>query len=332
MLLALISFFVGGAISVPSIVFRLDDLQCSWEMNNSFTIMDIFWKYNIPLSVGVITGFGDCYKPGLLQRFIRANGNLEVASHTVHHEPMTGFNKSSQLFEVQNSKAELEALLGNGTVRTFIPQTNVWNYVTISVLQEAGYDIVSGQCTIAQIEWPSIDYMCSANMYPVRPAFFPAIDGVIHMPTGASIASYLNLSQLLTTDQLVSGPNTLCWNDNMCSIQTQLNAVANLTDPNDASWSVIMMHPQDFSDDAASIESFFAAIFAAIQPNYRFVTFSQLAGPRGSRPFVNSTTATTTISTNSNPNSNSNSSLASTTTIAKINFAMLLVLALVLAH
>jgi len=331
--LVLFAFFVS-VISIPSIVFRLDDIQCGWNMNTSFMIMDAFFKFNVPLSVGVITGFGDCYQPGLLQRFNQANGNLEVASHSVHHVPMTGFNYSDQLFEVANSKATLEAFLGSGTVRTFIPPTNVFNYDTISVLQGSGYDIISPQCTVAQLFYPYLDYMCTPNMYSNRPSFFPRINGVIHMPTGASIANFgNNVSVLLTTDQLLSGTNNDCTDNGLCSIQSQINAMANLTDTTDASWSVIMMHPQDFPEDANFIESFFSAIFTKVKPSYRLVTFSQLAGPKGSRPSVVGNGATTWISTNSNPASSPtpSSSSAPTKTIT-MNVATLIVLAMALAR
>jgi len=321
---------IHSVVSLPPLIFRLDDLQCSWEMNTSYMIIDVFFKYNVPISVGVITGHGDCYKPDLLKRFTQSNGDLEVCSHTVDHIPMTTFNYSEQLFQAANSKAELEALLGNGTVRTFIPPTNVWNFDTISVLQESGYDIISGQCTAAQLFWPGFDYMCTPNMYQVRPSFFARINGIIHMPTGASEANFADLGQLLTMNQLFYGTNSDCYQNSNCSVQSQLNGMANLTDANDGPWSVIMMHPQDFPQDANFIESYFSAVFAIAKKNYRLVTFSQLAGPKGSRPYVTSNAATTWVSliptSNSTPTSALGPSNWASKKVPKISFFALAIL------
>jgi len=278
-LLRLLSFFFITSLSFPSLVFRLDDLQCGWEMATSFIIIDVFAKYNIPLSVGVITGIGDCYQSDLLKRYKKANGTLEVASHSVTHTSMTSLSYDRQLAEVANSKIILETLLGNGSIRTFFPPYNDWNYITIQALRNAGYDIISPQCTAVQITWPSLDNLCTSNMYRNRPTFFPRIDGVTHIPTGASEANFAT-GQLLTINQLFYAPKSDCLENSVCSIQSQVNGMANLTNKtsDSDSWSVIMMHPQDFPDNPTEIEQYFTSIFSIAKKNYRLLTFSQLAG------------------------------------------------------
>jgi peptidoglycan/xylan/chitin deacetylase (PgdA/CDA1 family) len=222
-------------------------------MNASFNIIDIFAKYRVPLSVGVITGQGDCYQPGLLRRYNQSNGLLEIASHTVSHIPMTTLSYNQQLDEATLSKRTLENSFGQRTVRTFIPPENSWNYSTITAIRAAGYDIISPQCTVSQTTWPAVDYMCSSNMYRNRPIYFPRIDGIIHMPTGSSISSFTS-GQLISANQLFNGTNDDCTQRGICSVRTQLNATNN-------QFSVVMMHPQDFpQENITSIESYLAPI------------------------------------------------------------------------
>jgi len=317
-LFLLLTFFTTIGYSIPSLIFRLDDLQCGWQMNTTWMILDVFAKYKIPISVGVITGFGDCYQQDLLKRFIETNGNgtsgstqlLEIASHSVHHSPMTNYGYDGQLLEAIDSKRTLETLLGVGTIRTFIPPTNVWNYDTIRAIQIAGYDIISPQCTISQLNHPYLDNMCTVNMYNNnnrRPLFFPSIDGIVHVPTGASQANFGN-GQLITKDQLFYASDTDCLTNSICSIQSQVNGMSKYTDGE--SWSVIMMHPQEFPENITFIENYFIPIFTTAKANYRLVTFSQLVGPIGSRPNV--------TKMDSNPSSNpfGNSAASSTRMVA----------------
>jgi len=270
---------------VPSLVFRLDDLQCGWQMSTSFMILDVFAKYHIPLTVGVITGLGDCYQADLQKRYT-PNGTLEVASHSVTHTPMTSLSYNDQLAEAANSKKALDALLGQDTVRTFIPPNNIWNYDTVTAVRTAGYDIFTPQCTIVQTTWPYPDNLCSSSMYQNRPTYFPRIDGLIHAPTGSSVASFADYGLLLTPNQFFYGPDSDCLQNSLCSIQSQVNAMTQFTNSSDSSWSVIMMHPQNFPEDAAAIEAYFAPIFSIATQNFQLFTFSQLAGPVGSRPPV----------------------------------------------
>lgn len=176
--------------------------------------------------------------------------------------------------------------MGNGTIRTFYPPYNAWDYNTITALRTSGYDIISTQCTVAQLTWPSKDNLCSANMYKNRPIFFPRIDGLTHVPTGASITNFAT-EALITTNQLFYAPANECSGNSVCSIQSQVNLMANLTNRSDSSWSVVMMHPQDFpSANQTAIEAFFVSIFSIAKANYRLCTFSQLVGPVGSRSSV----------------------------------------------
>jgi len=329
MVLIIIALLLVTSFSIPSLIFRLDDIQCGWQQNTSFMILDLFLKYHVPLSIGVITGMGDCYSEGLLERYNQSNGTFEIASHSVHHLPMINFNYTTQLAELVESKQKLESFFGNGTVRTFIPPTNVWNYDTIAAMNAAGYDIISGQCTVAQLTYPSFDNMCPVNMYTARPSFFPRIEGVIHMPTGASEADFASTT-LITTQQLFSGSDNDCLANSICSVQSQVNHMGPYTEGD--SWSVIMMHPQDFPENATFIENFFMPIFQFAKANYNLTTFTGLAGPVGSRVNLtngNPPVPTATVSTGNPPSStgspNSGSQLV--TSLSLIGFLVLLAMA-----
>jgi len=317
------ALLLTNTFSLPSLIFRLDDMQCGWNQNPSFMIIDVFLKYHVPLSVGVITGMGDCWAPDLLQRYNQANGNLEIASHSVHHLPMINFNYTSQLAELVESKKSIESFFGNGTVRTFIPPTNVWNYDTITAMNQAGYDIISGQCTVAQLQWASLDYMCPVNMYKTRPSFFPRIEGVIHMPTGASETNFAS-ETLITTQQLFYGTDTDCTQSSICSIQSQVNHMTPYT--SGESWSVVMMHTQDFPQNATFIENFFVSIFQIAKGSYNMTTFSGLAGSVGSRVNITNGNPGTTPTNVTSSGSGSESSASQTQTVSSSVFGLISIL------
>jgi len=79
-----------------------------------------------------------------------------------------------------------------------------------------------------------------------------------------------------------------CTQAGNCSVELQVLAMAPFTkgDP-DQFWSAIMMHPDCFPEDSdkAYLEAYFAPIFEAAA-DFKLKTFTQLAGPLGSRPLV----------------------------------------------
>jgi len=271
-----------------TLIFRLDDLQCDYFTELGLTIINIFLDNKIPIVVGIITENDvSCFADELKSLYASSNGLLEIASHSKTHPQMTEMTLAQQLVEANESKIAIESFLGPGTVRTFIPPANNWNYDTITAVIESGYDIFSPECTGADVDHKP-DNVCTSNMYANRPTFFPRIDGVTHVPIGAYISNFSNAQQLLSVDQLFNGANMDdCYGGN-CSVSQQVTAMAPLTegDPNQF-WSSIMMEPDCFPEDASSayLENYFAPIFEAAA-QFKLMTYTQLAGPVGSRPIV----------------------------------------------
>ena len=243
----------------------------SWMQDNIMTILDVFIKYDMPITVGVVTGEGDCYGDALNARFSEHSNLIEIASHSVTHNSMVGMAYADQLQELSNSKASLERLVSGAKVTLFVPPQNLWDNVTVQAMTDAGYTKMSAQCTVVQFGSPGIDNMCVSNMYPSQTTyFFPAISGIQHIPVGASITTFTASASLVDTAILFNGTDTQCWSD-ICSVASQLNAVKQFTQGKD--WAVIMMHPQDFpaSVTANTVEAYFKPIFAYAQQHFKVV-------------------------------------------------------------
>jgi peptidoglycan/xylan/chitin deacetylase (PgdA/CDA1 family) len=292
----LISFVVGvllvsavlSSAQNQTLIFRLDDLQCGWLTDLGLTIISIFMDNKIPLVVGIITlDDVSCFTDVLPQMYDDSDGLLEIASHSQTHPQMVSLTLAQQLVEVNESKIAIESFLGQGTVRTFIPPFNGWNYDTITAVVQSGYDIFSPECTGGDVGHTEPDNVCTSNMYENRPAFFPRIDGVTHVPIGAAISNFNNEQQLLTASEIFYGTLDDCYAGS-CSVELQVGAMAPLTngDP-DQNWSSIMMHPDCFPEnsDRTYLENYFAPIFD-IAVQFKLKTFTQLAGAVGSRPLV----------------------------------------------
>jgi len=287
----LISLVVGFLLvfSVSSqnqaLIFRLDDLQCGWLTELGLSIITVFLNNKIPIVVGIVTlDDVSCFAAELKAMYESSNGLLEIASHSKTHPQMIYMPLDQQLIEANESKVAIESFLGPGTVRTFIPPFNSWNYNTTTAAVESGYDIFSPECTGADVDHPPDD-VCTSNMYANRPTFFLRIDGLTHVPIGASISNFSDDQQLLSVEQLFNGTMEDCYAGN-CSVELQVTAMAPLTDDPEF-WASIMMHPDCFPEgsDMAYLENYFAPIFEAAA-QFKLMTYTQLAGPVGSRPFV----------------------------------------------
>jgi len=118
--------------------------------------------------------------------------------------------------------------------------------------------------------------------------FFYSIDGLTHIPIGASIAPMGADNTLLTVDQIFDGTLEDCEAGN-CSINLQMSEMPSYTttgDP-DQSWAALMMHPFDFPETWGyrELENWFFPLFQRAAA-YQIKNFTQLAGPKGTRPFV----------------------------------------------
>ena len=138
--------FIVPASSKPSVAFRLYDIQCGWLVpiqipkktwltkiyrmqSNSMDIIDAFNKHGIPLTVGVVTGPGNCYVEDLRLRLAN-NSRLELASHSVTHRHMTSLSMNDLFNEIVDSKSTLEALF-NRNITLFIPPCKICLFVWV---------------------------------------------------------------------------------------------------------------------------------------------------------------------------------------------------------
>jgi hypothetical protein len=282
---ALVFGFLLVLSTSQTLVFRLDDLQCGYLTDTGLAIINIFLDHKIPIVAGIVTlDDVSCFADELRQLYDDSQGLLEIASHSKTNPQMINMTFDQQLVEVNESKVAIESFLGQGTVRTFIPPGNAWNYDTITAVVESGYDIFSPECTGGDIGHITQDDICTSNMYVNIPAFFPRIDGVTHIPIGASISSFYDDQILISVSQLFNGTLEDCYAGN-CSVELQMSASAPLTDG--PLWSAIMMHPDCFPEDSdrTYLENYFAPIFEAAS-QFEIKTFKQLTGPVGSRPLV----------------------------------------------
>jgi len=282
-LLILLPILVDG---LPDLIFRLDDIQCDYLMELQFAIIELFVMNQIPLVVGVITGPGDCYAPQLKALYDQANGRLEIASHSVTHTPMIDLTLEDQIYQVNASKIALETIFGKGTIRTFIPPFDSWNYNTATACTTCGYDIFSPECSSADVGHTVPDCVCTTNMYTNVPAFFPKIDGLTHIPIGSSVTSLYGGGPLIPINQLFNGTLDDCYSG-ICSVNSQIVAMIPYLekDEEERSFSAIMMHPVDFTTvTQEEMESYLLSIFDYVIPRYNLVTFQELAGT--SRPYV----------------------------------------------
>jgi peptidoglycan/xylan/chitin deacetylase (PgdA/CDA1 family) len=267
--------------ALPRLAFRLDDVQCGWMMNNAFRIMDLFIEFNVPLTVGVITGAGDCYSEGLAKRVeVLGPHLLEVASHTVQHKALTEFSYVDQLAEVGNSRRTLQTLLNltDPWPKLFLPPDSKWSNDSINALVASGYTHISGQCTVVQMKYSGVpDNMCPPNMYPgVSPIFWSSINGITHVPVGSSIANFVDETALLDISTLFDGADSVCFSNSWCSVNSAVTALSALT-VDDTQWAVVLMHPQNFGDgEFSTMKAYYTSLLTYAKQRYDLRTISDI--------------------------------------------------------
>jgi len=243
---------------------------------NAESVIRAFLRNNVPITVGIITGETpnlDCYTSWLKPLF-DSTTLIELSSHSVTHPELTSLSFDQQLHEIQFSKNKIETLF-NTTVHLFFPPYNHWNTDTVQAMVTSGYTTFSPQCTFGTPNAPAGD-MCTTNIYPnIRPAFFPPIDGLIHIPVGCATTNMDGTGGPQTPAIVVNGASDLCLSEGVCSIASQMEGMAQVTDPKIGTFAVVMMHPADFSDDAF-IQNYFDDIFSQVKPLYDIRTISNL--------------------------------------------------------
>jgi hypothetical protein len=246
---------------------------------NAASIIRAFLRHNVPITAGIITGPTpnyDCYA-SWLKPLHDSTTLIELSSHSVSHIELPPLAYEQQLYEIEFSKNKIETLF-NTIIHLFFPPFNHWNADTVRAVVAAGYTTFSPQCTFVQTAGSTPGDMCTTNMYPdVRPAFFPPIDGLIHIPVGSAITRMDASGGALPPATVVNAASERCVGEGICSIASQIEGMTHVTDPNVGTFAVVMMHPNDFPDGAdAAIQSYFDDLLSQVKPIYDIRTISNL--------------------------------------------------------
>jgi hypothetical protein len=246
---------------------------------NAESIIRAFLRNNVPITVGIVTGATpdyDCYV-NWLKPLYDSTTLIELSSHSTTHAALTTLSYDQQLYEVGYSKKKIETLF-NTQIKLFFPPYNAWNYETAKAVLAAGYTTFSPQCTISQTIGYNPGDMCTTNMYPnVRPAFFPPIDGLIHIPVGCSTTKMDSSGGALPPATVVNGATELCLSsEGICSIASQAQGMTHVTDPKIGTFAVVMIHPVDFPEDDIYIQNYFNDLLSQVKPIYDIRTISNL--------------------------------------------------------
>jgi peptidoglycan/xylan/chitin deacetylase (PgdA/CDA1 family) len=293
---AVIAALSFASAAKPPIAFRLDDVQCGWQQTDSMAIIDAFIRWDMPLSIALITappanfpGNYDCHVPDVQARMtgvpagVTSNYKLELGSHSVHHIDLTTMNATMQQAELVNSKQHIDSVFNYNTT-LFMPPDNKWDpLVTIPLMVAAGYTTISDQCTTGQTNGAAVDNMCVVDtLRTTNPKpYFQSISGIVHASIGVSTADFA--SGVLLSPSKLMGPETLCGTgtDQSCTINSQVTNMAQYMQPATAAFSVIMMHPQNFGGDGvtpqtAAINAYYDELLPQVRAKYDVYTISDM--------------------------------------------------------
>jgi peptidoglycan/xylan/chitin deacetylase (PgdA/CDA1 family) len=134
----LAEYLSGGAPLPPKpIILTFDD----GYIDNYQFAFPILKKYKFVATFSVITDYIDGKKPGYMTwnnlEEMTMEG-MEIGSHTLDHPDLYRKSRAFQMTELANSKATIEAHLGE-TVTTFCYPAGHYDATTIDVLRQTGY-------------------------------------------------------------------------------------------------------------------------------------------------------------------------------------------------
>ena len=177
------------------LVFRFDDYSAKSNTEFELQIIDIFRKYNIPLTIGVIPFEVkenvldpkpqgnielDEYKSGILKE-VAQEGIVEVALHGYSHQSHSeqfigsefrGLDIEKQKEKIRKEKNFLEDRLDT-TIYTFIPPWNQYDQNTLKVLDSFNF-----RCISAGIRGPSNDKLTKINLIPNTCGLNNVLEGI----------------------------------------------------------------------------------------------------------------------------------------------------------
>lgn len=159
-LFALLFAFVNCVFAI-NVIFRYDDFKLIDDsIQNS--LVELFAVEKVPLHIAVIPFNKDssmCLeKCEAVERVkeLQKRGILQIAMHGYCHKGDTfngeflGLTYDEQLFRLQHSSSVLDSIFETH-VHIFIPPWNRYNHITLDILHELGYDIVSSELASNQI-------------------------------------------------------------------------------------------------------------------------------------------------------------------------------------
>jgi peptidoglycan/xylan/chitin deacetylase (PgdA/CDA1 family) len=149
---------MSGGTPLPDkpVVITFDD-----GFTNQLQAFDILRRYNMKATFYIITGgaasqwcigagrryhdplqpaggCGDSYLTWDQVRMLDRSGLITIGAHTVDHQNLAADSPQQQLFEIDQSKAQLESQLGH-VVKHFCYPYGTYNQTTIDIVRQAGF-------------------------------------------------------------------------------------------------------------------------------------------------------------------------------------------------
>lgn len=125
------------ADSCNCVAFRLDGVQDYWLNDVQMDIMNVFFKNNTPLTIGIIAdALGNDKKiTDFLNNNIEKSGSsIEIATKGIGLTPYTNYNKTEQNQNLKKSIELIQSIVGVKP-HIFIPPDNKINSDTLEILQ-----------------------------------------------------------------------------------------------------------------------------------------------------------------------------------------------------
>lgn len=135
-----VSDYYSGTGDLPPkpVVFTFDDGYRDFYTD----VLPILQKYHVPAVAYVVSGYLDTTQnylttPQLLE--IQDSGLVEIAAHSVSHRNFLYINQADALYEMKQSKRELEALLGI-PIRHFAYPYGVYDSNIVLLAEKTGFE------------------------------------------------------------------------------------------------------------------------------------------------------------------------------------------------
>jgi len=157
----LVALFIVQMISALDIVFRYDDFRLKTDSLQD-KMIEVFASEQVPLHIAVIP-YNQDTTPILQEgasvervKELQRQGILQIAMHGFCHKGETfhgeflGLNEAEQRFRLEKGSTFLDSVFGTH-VHIFIPPWNRYNQITLDILSDLGYNIISSELTDNQL-------------------------------------------------------------------------------------------------------------------------------------------------------------------------------------